>query len=53
MAQGERGQNRVILDASAGFKLCFNTCVELYNPCLQCINPQETLVFSPRLSFTL
>ena len=29
----------VIMDAAAGFKLCFNTCVELYNRCLQCLNP--------------
>ena len=39
MAQNERGQNMVILNGAAGFKLCFNTCVELYNRCLQCLNP--------------
>ena len=39
MAQNERGQNMVILNGAAGFKLCFNTCVDLYNRCLQCLNP--------------
>ena len=53
MAQNERGQNMVILNGAAGFKLCFNTCVELYNHCLQCLSLQETPVCSPRRSSTL
>ena len=53
MAQNERGQNMVMVDVSTAFKFCFNTCVELYNHCLQCLNPEEAPVCSPRRSSTL
>ena len=42
MAHNERGQNMVILDTTSAFKLCFNTCVELYNHYSECLNPQKT-----------
>ena len=53
MAQNERGQNMVILDATAGFKLCFNTCVDLYNRCLQCLNPTRDPSVQSKVGFTL
>ena len=39
LAQNEKGENMVMVDASSAFKFCFNTCVELYNHCLECLNP--------------
>ena len=29
----------VIIDGGSAFKMCYNTCVELYNCCLECLNP--------------
>ena len=52
LAHNERGQNMVMVDVSTAFRLYFNTCVELYNCCLQCLNPTRDPVCSPRQSFT-
>ena len=53
LAQNEKGENMVMVDASSAFKFCFNTCAELYNHCLECLNPTRDPNVQSKAEFTL